>query len=260
MSFPNYQNKYQLKALYGPRDIVDYRKRIGRMPDMESPDGILFCLERGLPWRLRRRIPVRRAGGMNGDLFTLKRRQGRVGIMTGFGGGSPMTVELAEEFAAMGVKRMILMTWGGLLQSNLKAGDIIVVDRAIRDEGASYHYLPPAKFVEADTLLTEKLISAIHARGGLCIRGTTWTTDAPYRETCEEIQQYQSENVKTVEMESAGLFTVGQVRGVAVTSVVIGMDSLSEMRWQVPERLDDIYHSIELVYAAALDVLCDYPG
>jgi SAM-dependent methyltransferase len=99
MSFPNYHNKVQLKALYGPRDIVDYRKRIGRMPDLEAPDGILFCLERGLPWRLRWRIPVRRAGGMNGDLYSLKRSQGRVGIMTGFGGGSPMTVELAEEFA-----------------------------------------------------------------------------------------------------------------------------------------------------------------
>jgi uridine phosphorylase len=260
VNFPNYPDKFQLKALYGPRDIVDYRKQVGRMPRFDSPNGVLFCLERGLPWRLRWRIPVRRAGGMNGDLYTLKRGQGRVGIMTGFGGGSPMTVELAEEFAAMGVRRMVLMTWGGLLQPDLKAGDIVVVDRAIRDEGASYHYLPPGKFIEADPLLTEKMVKAIQSRGGMCTRGTTWTTDAPYRETVEEIQQYQSEDVKTVEMESAGLFTVGQVRQVAATAVVIGMDRLAEMRWQVPERLDDIFHSIELVYAAALDVLCENPG
>ena len=39
--------------------------------------------------------------------------------------------------------------------------------------------------------------------------------------------QYQAEGVKTVEMESAGLFTVGQVRGVQTASVVIGMDSLA---------------------------------
>jgi uridine phosphorylase len=260
VNFPNYPDKFQLKALYGPQDIVDYRKRIGRMPRLESPTGILFCLERGLPWRLRWRIPVWRAGGMNGDLFTLKRGQGRVGIMTGFGGGSPMTVELAEEFAAMGVRRMILMTWGGLLQPDLKAGDIIVVDKAIRDEGASYHYLPPEKYITADAVLTEQLFTAIQSHGGVCGRGTTWTTDAPYRETVEEIQQYQSEDVKTVEMESAGLFTVGRVRGVATTAVVIGMDSLAEMRWQVPDRLDDIFHSIELVYAAALEVLCENPG
>ncbi len=225
------------------------------MPSLSSPQGVLFCLERGLPWRLRWRIPVYRAGGMNGDLFALKRPKGKVGIMTGFGGGSPMTVELAEEFAAMGVRRMILMTWGGTLQPELKPGDIIVINQAIRDEGASYHYLPPSKTIAADAQLVDIIVKAIGARGGTCTVGTTWTTDAPYRETVDEIRQYQSEGVKTVEMESAGLFTVGQVRGIPTASIVVGMDNLAHFRWQVPERLDDILRSLELVYAAALDVL-----
>jgi len=255
MSFPIYPEKYHLQALYGAGDIVHYRKQLGRMPDLLAPEGILFCLERGLPWRLRWRIPVKRAGGMNGDLYALKRPAGKVGVMTGFGGGSPMTVELAEEFAAMGVRRMILMTWGGMLQPEMKPGDIVVADRAIRDEGTSYHYLPPAKTVDASPALADDLMKAIRARGRSCTRGTTWTTDAPYRETIDEIRQYQAEGVKTVEMESAGLFTVGQVRGVETASVVVGMDSLAEFRWQVPERLDGILRSLELVYAAALDVL-----
>jgi len=255
MSYPIYPDKHTLKELYGAREIVGYRKQVGRMPSLSSPNGVLFCLERGLPWRLRWRIPVTRAGGMNGDLYALKRPKDKIGIMTGFGGGSPMTVELAEEFAAMGVKRMILMTWGGLLQPDLKPGDIIVIDRAIRDEGTSYHYLPPAKYVDANTELAHQLIRAIQTRGGACSRGVTWTTDAPYRETVDEIRQYQSEGVKTVEMESAGLFTVGQVRNIATVSVVVGMDSLAECRWQVPERLDKILRSLELVYGASLDVL-----
>ena len=255
MSFPVYPEKHTLTALYGAADIVRYRKQIGRMPKLPNPDGILFCLERGLPWRLRWRIPVERVGGMNGDLFALKKPKGRVGVMTGFGGGSPMTVELAEEFAAMGVKRMILLTWGGLLQPGMQAGDVVIIDRAIRDEGTSYHYLPPDKYVHASPRLANALEAAIHARGGTCTRGTTWTTDAPYRETPEEIRQYQSEGVKTVEMESAGLFTIGQVRGLETVSVVVGMDSLAEFRWQVPDRLDGILKSLELVYAAALDVL-----
>ncbi len=255
MSYPIYPDKYKLKELYGAREIVGYRKQIGRMPSLPSPDGVLFCLERGLPWRLRWRIPVTRAGGMNGDLYALKKPKGKIGIMTGFGGGSPMTVELAEEFAALGVKSMILMTWGGILQPDLKPGDIVVVDKAIRDEGTSYHYLPPAKYIEADMQLAGQLTDAIRTRGGICTRGTTWTTDAPYRETVDEIKQYRSEGVKTVEMESAGLFTVGQVRNIPTVSVVVGMDSLSEFRWQVPERLDQILHSLELVYEASLDVL-----
>jgi uridine phosphorylase len=67
--------------------------------------------------------------------------------------------------------------------------------------------------------------------------------------------QYQAEGVKTVEMESAGLFTVGTVRMIQTASVVIAMDSLASLRWQTPERLDGIMHSLELVYAAAIDVL-----
>lgn len=255
MSFPIYPEKHRLKELYGAREIVGYRKQVGRMPSLSSPQGILFCLERGLPWRLRWRIPVVRAGGMNGDLYALKKPKDKIGIMTGFGGGSPMTVELAEEFAAMGVKCMILMTWGGILQPDLDPGDIVVIDRAIRDEGTSYHYLPAAKYVDAHSGLVNQLSEAIRARGGTSTRGTTWTTDAPFRETPEEIKQYQAEGVKTVEMESSGLFTVGQIRNIPTASVVIGMDKLADLHWQVPERLNEILKSLELVYAASLDVL-----
>jgi uridine phosphorylase len=255
MPFPIYPEKHSLKEMYGAKEIVGYRKQVGRMPSLASPQGILFCLERGLPWRLRWRIPVTRAGGMNGDLYALKKPKDKIGIMTGFGGGSPMTAELAEEFAAMGVKCMILMTWGGLLQPDLGPGDIIVIDKAIRDEGTSYHYLPPAKYVEADSELADQLVKEIQARETTCSRGTTWTTDAPFRETVEEIRQYQAEGVKTVEMESAGLFTVGQVRHIPTVSVVVGMDRLAEFRWQVPDQLNKIMRSLELVYEASLQVL-----
>jgi uridine phosphorylase len=192
---------------------------------------------------------------MNADVYAVKKSKGKVAVLTSFGGGSPMVMELAEELAVMGAKKMILMTWGGTLQTDIQPGDIIVCNRAIRDEGASHHYLPPSKYVEANEALVNELVDAIRKRGAGCILGTTWTTDAPYRETREEVLRYQAEGVKTVEMESAGLFTVGQVRGVQTASVVIGMDSLASLKWQTPERLDDIMHSLEIVYAAAIEVL-----
>jgi uridine phosphorylase len=157
----------------------------------------------------------------------------------------------------MGANRLVLLTWGGSLQSDLNAGDIVVCDRAIRDEGTSHHYLPPAKTVQADGCLAGRLAEAIRARGGDCSLGTTWTTDAPYRETREEIALYQAEGVKTVEMESAGLFTIGQVRGVQTAAVVVVMDSLANFTWQVPPRLDGIQRSLELGYAAIIDTFGD---
>jgi uridine phosphorylase len=254
VSFPNYPDKHRFASLLTADELVAYRARLGRMPKV-IPEGALFCLERGLPHRMRWRIPVERAGAINADVYAVKKTRGKVAVLTSFGGGSPMVVELAEELAAMGTKKMILMTWGGTLQKEIKPGDIVVCNRAIRDEGASHHYLPPAKYVDANESLVRELVLAIQARGAQCTTGTTWTTDAPYRETREEVVQYQAEGVKTVEMESAGLFTVGQLRSIPTTSVVIGMDSLAELRWQTPERLDDIMRSLEIVYAAAIDVL-----
>jgi uridine phosphorylase len=254
MPFPNYPEKHKLSSLLTADDLVAYRARLGRMPKI-NPEGVLFCLERGLPHRMRWRIPVKRAGAMNADVYAVKKAKGRVAVLTSFGGGSPMVMELAEELAVMGTRRMVLMTWGGTLQQEIKPGDIVVCNRAIRDEGASHHYLPPAKYIDANSALVNELVNAIRARGAQCVVGTTWTTDAPYRETREEVMQYQAEGVKTVEMESAGLFTVGKVRAVQTASVVIGMDSLASLRWQTPERLDKIMHSLEWVYAAAIDVL-----
>jgi uridine phosphorylase len=254
LSFPNYPDKHKFPSLLTADELVAYRARLGRMPKVK-PKGVLFCLERGLPQRMRWRIPVERAGAMNADVYSVKKTKGKVAVLTSFGGGSPMVMELAEELAVMGTKRMILMTWAGTLQKDIKPGDIVVCNRAIRDEGASHHYLPPTKYVDANPSLVHELVEAIHRRGVQCTVGTTWTTDAPYRETREEVIQYQAEGVKTVEMESAGLFTVGQVREVQTASVVIGMDSLASLRWQTPERLDDILRSLETVYAASIEVL-----
>ncbi len=254
MSFPNYADKHKLDSLLTADELVAYRARLGRMPKVK-PEGVLFCLERGLPQRMHRRVPVERAGAMNADVYAVKKTRGKVAVLTSFGGGSPMVMELAEELAVMGARKMILMTWGGTLQMDIRPGDIVVCNRAIRDEGASHHYLPPGKYVDASGALVNELVKAIRQRDAHCTVGTTWTTDAPYRETREEILRYQAEGVKTVEMESAGLFTVGQVRSVQTASVVIGMDSLATLRWQTPERLDDILHSLEVVYAAAIDTL-----
>ena len=255
MSFPNYPEKQQYETILTAEDIVAYRKRLGRMPNFGTLKGVLFCLDRDLPQRMRWRIPVRKAGGMNADVQVTKRTRNPVAILTNFGGGAPIVVELAEELAVMGAKKMILMTWAGALQPNLKAGDIVVCNRALRDDGTSQHYLPPGRYIDGDAPLAGQLVEAIKARGGQCSQGTTWTTAAPYRETREEVRQYQSEGVQVVEMETAGLFTIGKVREIPAAAVMVVMDSLATLEWKVPEKLDEILRSLELVYAACVDVL-----
>jgi uridine phosphorylase len=241
--------------MFSAEDIVAYRNRLGRSPFKQPPHGALFCLERSLPKRMRWRIPVSQLHGMNADVHETRRTQNKVAILTSFGGGAPILAELAEELVVMGAKKMLMMTWAGALQPDLRPGDIVICDRAIRDDGVSQHYLSPAKYIDGNMQLVGDLAQVIQSRGGRCSIGATWTTSAPYRETREEVRQYQSEGVKVVEMESAGLFTIGQVRNIPTASVVVVMDCLATLEWKSPEKLDGIFQALELVYAACIDVL-----
>jgi uridine phosphorylase len=257
MSFPIYAEKYHCRPVLTAQDIIKYRRQVGRLANVPDLQAVLLCLERGLPRRLRWQIPISDVGKMNGDLYGVKKTKNKVAVMANFGGGSPMVVSLAEEFIAMGARRLVLMTGGGALQPGLKAGDIIVSRQAIRDEGVSYHYLPPEKYVQSDVQLGERLANAIQVRGKECVFGSTWTTDAGFMETEEEVQQYQAEGVKTVEMESAGLFALAQARHVAAVSAVVVMDSLASLRWQAPQNFDAVQRSLETVYKATIDILSE---
>jgi uridine phosphorylase len=189
------------------------------------------------------------------DLYLIKKSHGRVAVLTTLGEGSPMISSLMEELIAFGVKQIVSIVWGGGLQSGLKAGDIVICDRAIRDEGTSHHYLTPGKYVHANPDMVDKLKNALDLRGCRYTVGTTWTTDAPYRETKEEVIQYKSEGILTVEMEIASLFAVAQVRDIQIVSAIAVGDSLAELHWQLPNDFEPIERSLELLYSAAIDVL-----
>jgi uridine phosphorylase len=89
----------------------------------------------------------------------------------------------------------------------------VVIDRALRDEGTSYHYLPPADFAEADPVLVETAMRGLTALGLPIYRGATWTTDAPFRETATAIEQSRDRDVLAVEMEAAALYAFARARG-----------------------------------------------
>ncbi len=91
----------------------------------------------------------------------------------------------------------------GSLQRDLDIGDLVLCEAAIRDEGVSHHYLPPAKLATAAAPLNAALGAAMKQAGLRFRAGTSWTIDTPYRETVAEARQYQAEGVLCVEMEAA---------------------------------------------------------
>jgi len=88
----------------------------------------------------------------------------------------------------------------------------ILIDRAWRDEGTSYHYIPPAEWSEAPARLLGRLDGAFENTSVDVLPGPTWTTDAPFRETAEAIEVMQRRGILAVEMEAAALYAYAEAR------------------------------------------------
>jgi uridine phosphorylase len=147
------------------------------------------------------------------------------------GVGAPIATGLLEEAVAFGCRKFIACGGCGVLEKDIAVGHLIVVSGAVRDEGVSYHYLPPGREVIADEAGVNSLVKTLNERGLPYLAGKTWTTDAPYRETVKKIATRRAEGCLTVEMESASLIAVAQFRKVTFGQVLYGGDDLSGAEW-----------------------------
>ena len=255
MSFPIFPEKYKWPALLTAEQMIEFRRRHGGLGDSNAPPSVLLCLYKGVMKRFVWKYPSRRVSGFLGDVFLLRRTNQKVGVLGNFGIGAPALTSIAEEMMAWGTKRVVIMSLAGGLQTDLKPGSIVVCNRAIRDEGTSYHYLPPATDVEADAALVSSISQGLEKRGLAHRIGGTWSTDAPYRETREEAMHFQNEGIQAVDMESAGLFAAAQVRGVEAASAFVIGDNLSSPHWSAPPDMRALHLRLEILLDVVIDVL-----
>lgn len=147
------------------------------------------------------------------------------------GVGAAIAVGLLEEVIAYGCRKFIVCGGCGVLEPEMAVGHLVVVSGAVRDEGVSYHYLPPGREVSADPRGMAALETVMRRRGLPFRPGKTWTTDAPYRETRARMALRKAEGCIVVEMEAAGLMAAAQFRGVTLGQVLYGGDDLSGEVW-----------------------------
>ena len=124
----------------------------------------------------------------------------------------------------LGVGRFASVGTAGAITESIDPGQVVVLSAAVRDEGVSHHFLPPARYAEADPDLTERLRAAIADCGYETLTGRTWTTAVPFRMTADEIEEYAADDVLTTEMEAAALFAVASVLGARAASAVVVTD------------------------------------
>jgi uridine phosphorylase len=162
------------------------------------------------------------------DLHTFQLGGQRVGIVACVVGAS-FAVLIAEELFACGCRLLVSLTSAGQI---LEAGPLpyfVVIDRALRDEGTSYHYAAPSEFADADPRLVEAAARGLK-EAGLQVRvGASWTTDAPFRETAVAIEAARAKGILAVEMEAAALYTFAEVRGAAVVCLAHVTNTMAQV-------------------------------
>lgn len=126
--------------------------------------------------------------------------------------GAPFAVLLAEQLAVSGCELLVSVTSSGSITSVEKPPYFVIIDRALRDEGTSHHYLAPGAWSDAPVHLVARLDGQIGGLTQPVITGATWTTDAPYRETPDAIAHAESLGIVAVEMEAAALYAFAAVR------------------------------------------------
>ena len=139
---------------------------------------------------------------------------GEVGIV-GCAVGAPFAVLVAEQLFASGCRLLASVTSAGQITPIGPTPYFVLIDRALRDEGTSYHYLAPSTFAEAsDAKLLARVEAHVGALPSIALhRGATWTTDAPYRETEAAISRARNLGALAVEMEAAALYAFSAATG-----------------------------------------------
>ena len=126
--------------------------------------------------------------------------------------GASFAVLIAEQLFVSGCRLLISVTSSGQIVPEGDPPFFVLIEKALRDEGASYHYLPPSDYSHIGASLSGMLDEAFAALPVPVLRGGTWTTDAPFRETSFAIEYAKAEGLLAVEMEAAALYAFAQAR------------------------------------------------
>lgn len=147
------------------------------------------------------------------------------------GVGAALSAGILEEVIALGCRKFVAIGSAGVLHGHIALGHLIVPTSALRDEGTSYHYLPPSREVEPSPEMVAAIVQTLNEQKVEYSTGKTWTTDGLFRETAGKIKRRRDEGCITVEMEAAAFFAVAKFRGVQFGQILYGGDDVSGEVW-----------------------------
>jgi uridine phosphorylase len=210
--------QYDASSAFTPESLLREARRQKGVSAAHLPEICILDPDGDIVGYLRDRGAADRHPGWacyHSDLYAF-RREGREYGIVGCAVGAAFAVLIAEELFASGCQLLVSITSAGQILPIQTPPYFVLIDRALRDEGASYHYLPASDYSEADARLVKLAREALTEAGIAVQVGATWTTDAPFRETQEAIDAAAQAGILAVEMEAAALYAFARARGRSV--------------------------------------------
>jgi uridine phosphorylase len=256
--FPGLPRKHLLASVTDPAEHAEYARARSGADGLHDAGGAVLLYQRRLrEYALEKYALQERDHWISGDLHLLAAGGRCIALCSGFGRGAPAAGLVTEQLGAFGIREIISVGTAAALHDCLGPGMIVVCTRAVRDEGLSHHYLPPGRYAEPSSSLTAVLAGRLSLGCRPTRQGATWTTDAPYRETREEITCYGKAGVLTCDMEAAGIFAVARYRGMRAAAIFSIADSLLTRR--PCTRDPETTAALQAILDAAVQTLLDTP-
>lgn len=145
--------------------------------------------------------------------------------------GAPQAARMLEILSAMGVEKFVVCGGAGTLDDSITGEKILLATAAVRDEGTSYHYLPPAREVFIKDSVRQKVVDCLQSENEDYLEIKTWTTDASFRETPDKVEMRRQEGCATVEMECAAYYAVAEFKGLDCAVLLYAGDLVHKEGW-----------------------------
>ncbi|MCH5352546.1 MAG: nucleoside phosphorylase [Acutalibacter sp.] len=169
--------------------------------------------------------------------------------------GAPAATQILDWLIAYGVQEIISCGSCGVLV-DMDENIFLVPNKALRDEGTSYHYLPPGRFIEISEKARSAIEKTMNHHNLPYLEVITWSTDGFYRETKEKVDYRKSEGCSVVEMECSALAACAQLRGVVWGELLYTADTLADAE-RYDERNwgdDSVAYALELCIEAVVNI------
>ncbi len=206
---------YDEPSVFRPENLLREARRQNEVERGSVPDVCLLDPDGDIVDRLRatgRAEPHAHWPGYHTTLYETELKGRTIGVL-GRAVGSSFAVLVAEQLFAAGCELLLSVTSAGQIVPQGDPPYFVLIEKALRDEGTSHHYRPPASYATLDAALRRRLRGRFAEVPVPVHGGAAWTTDAPYRETETAIAAAREEGIMAVEMEAAALYAFAAARG-----------------------------------------------